>query len=274
MSNHYEGLGDKWVSLLADPPKELPEMMVWVLDKGVTRAAWQVSTPKKETVMVVCPQDAELRSAVTMTGKPGETLKPVCVVPFLEGLPNDLTVEEVRPWKTETEAYVAACRNEGANPIWFHEPLYFRDKDALTPGVRHTFKLAALAYGVRRALLDEMTITEGPQYEAFCAEWLAQNPDKTRLDVPQLTASLAGARIMQPGEYFGDYQLRAPIDAVEETTFADQFKVYKLFIRLGLNTENPLDLVVYAPETTCKLTPAVGDEIDALIWLQGRIIDE
>lgn len=273
MSKHYEGMGDKWVSLLADPATELPEMVAWVLHKGVTRPAWQVATAKKETMLVVCPQDAELRSSVTMSGKPGADMQPVCVVPFLEGLPMDLTVEDIRPWKSESEAYVAASRNEGGSPIWFHAPLYFRDKDALTPGVRHTFKLAALAYGVRRALLDEMTITEGPEYEAFCLEWLAQNPDKTRLDVPQLTASLEGARILQPGEYFGDYQLRAPIDAMEETTFAEM-KIYKLLIRLGVNTDNPLDLMVYAPENTCKITPKVGDEIDALIWLQGRIIDE
>ena len=39
-----------------------------------------------------------------------------------------------------------------------------------------------------------MTITEGVEYERYVAEWLAQNPGKTRLDVPQLTVDLRGAR--------------------------------------------------------------------------------
>ena len=33
----------------------------------------------------------------------------------------------------------------------------------------------------------KMTITEGVEYERYVAEWLAHNPGKTRLDVPQLT---------------------------------------------------------------------------------------
>lgn len=273
MSKHYEGLGDKWASLLINPPKDLPELVPFVLSNGATRPDWQVRTGKKESMMMVWPQESALRASVTVHGKVGEQLEPTAVMPLLDGLPNDMTVEEVRPWKSETDAYVAACRNEGSQPIWFHSPVYFRDQDALTPGVRHTFTLAAMAYGVRRALLDEMTITEGAQYEAYCIEWLAQNPGKTRLDVPQLTISLEGARILQPGEYFGDYQLRVPIENIEETTFHDM-KVYMLYTRLGLNTENPLELVIFAPEVICKnFIPQVNDEIDALIWLQGRILD-
>lgn len=274
MSKQFEGLGDKWASLLADPPHELPQMIPFVMDKGATRETWRQVTPKNETMLVVWPQDTPLRSAVTLQSKPESgDLKPLSVLPFMDGLPNDLTVEEVRPWKSETEAYVAACRNEDAQPIWFHTPLYFRDKPALTPGVRHTFNLAALAYGIRRALLDEMTITDGPQYDAYAEEWLQRNPGSTRIDVPQLVVSLDGARILMPGEYFGDYQLRVPIDRVEETTFGPQ-KVYMLFTRLGVETPNPLELLVYAPENVCKgIVPQAGDEIDALIWIQARIVD-
>lgn len=274
MSKHFEGLGDKWTSLLADPPNELPQMIPFVIDKGATRESWQQVTEKKETLLVVWPQESPLRSAVTLQGKPDSgDLKPLSVLPFMDGLLNDMTVEDVRPWKHETEAYVAACRNEDAQPIWFHTPLYYRDKPALTPGVRHTFILAALAYGVRRALLDEMTITDGPQYEAYAEEWLSRNPESTRLDVPQLAVSLDGARILMPDMHFGDYQLRAPIQKVEETTFGPQ-KVYILYTQLGLDTPNPLDLIVYAPENVCKgITPKAGDQVDALIWLQGRIVD-
>ena len=39
------------------------------------------------------------------------------------------------------------------------------------------------------------------------------------------------------------------------------------------NTPNPLRFPLYAPERVCKIVPQAGDEIDAIIWLQGRIID-
>lgn len=50
-----------------------------------------------------------------------------------------------------------------------------RDKDDLTPGVTHTFVLAGLAYGLRKAMLDEITITQGKRYEAYAG---APNTDQ------------------------------------------------------------------------------------------------
>ena len=89
--------------------------------------------------------------------------------------------------KQENGVALGACRNEGAMPLFFCNPLYFRDARMLaTPGVRHTFLLAGMAYGVRRALLDELTITEGPDYEAHAKAWLEAHPGSSRTDVPQL----------------------------------------------------------------------------------------
>ena len=104
------------------------------------------------------------------------------------------------------------------------------------------------------------------------AEWLSRHPGSTRLDVPQLTVDLKGARILMPGEIASEYQIRVPVTSVEEMTFRDE-KVYMLIVEFGLNTPNPLRFPLYAPERVCKLVPQAGDEIDAIIWLQGRIID-
>ena len=96
-------------------------------------------------------------------------------------------------------------------------------------------------------------------------EWLAQNPGKTRLDVPQLTVDLRGARIVVPGDVASEYQIRVPVTSVEEMHIQN--------VEFGLNTPNPLRFPLYAPERVCKIVPQAGDEIDAIIWLQGRIID-
>ena len=161
-----------------------------------------------------------------------------------------------------------------ALPIWFYTPFLFRDRDALTPGVRHTFLVAGLAYGVRPALLDEMTISSGPQYEEYTRQWLEAHPGSSRLDVPQLTLPLAGSRILMPGDAYGDYQVRVPITSVEEGAIGPE-TVYMLIVEFGLNTDNPLRFPLYAPARVCKdgYVPKAGDEIDALIWMQGRIAD-
>ena len=272
MSEHFEGIGRTWQVILNDPQKQLPNTIVHTLKKGGTRECWQRKDAQGETIVMAWPEDTPFRIGVTMHGKPGKKLRPVTAFPLLEGLPNDMTVEEYHPWKNKSEGTVAACRNEGASPIWVFTPCLFRDYDDLTPGVRHTFLISALAYGLRKALLDEMTITEGPEYEHHAQTWLEAHPGASRLDVPQLTMNLQGARILMPGNIVGDYQLRAPISAVDFIEVGGE-KIYVLTVEFGLNTPNPLRFPIYAPARVCKDEPLVGLDIDALVWMQGRILD-
>ena len=175
MSNHFEGLGKTWLTLLNDPEKEVPAVVMQVMKEGKTRDCWQRKDSKEETMVLAWPVETGFRAGVTIYGKAGEQLRPVSTYPLLEGAPNDMTVNETYSWANETEGEVSAICNEGGNPLWFYSPFLFRDRENLTPGVRHTFLIAGLAYGLRRALLDEMTITEGVEYERYVAEWLAQN---------------------------------------------------------------------------------------------------
>lgn len=273
MRTHLETLGDKWHTLLKDPQSELPGLAYTVASEGGTRPSWQYSHKNIDTMLLGFPPEATLRGAVIVTGTHGESLEPKTVFPLMEGLPNDMTVEDVHVWKNGIEGDTAAMRNEGAEPVWFYNPLLFRDRTNLTPGVRHTFLLSALCMGLRPALLDEMTISQGPLYEEHAAEWLQENPGASRLDVPQLKVPLSGARILVPGAYRCDYQIRVPITSVQETQFGEQ-TVYMLHVEFGLNTPNPLDIMLYAPKNVChNVEPKAGDEVDAYVWMQGRIID-
>ena len=211
MRTHFEGLGKAWLTLFKEPQRELPNLVVLTLDKGGTREAWRQNDEGLETLVMGWPAEAGLRIGVTVRGGLGERLKPISSYPLLEGLPNEMTVEAVHPWENQSEGTVGAARNEGAEALWFYTPFLFRDRDALTPGVRHTFLVAGLAYGVRPALLDEMTISSGPQYEEYTRQWLEAHPGSSRLDVPQLTLPLAGSRILMPGDAYGDYQVSGPI---------------------------------------------------------------
>lgn len=274
MREHFEGLGKAWLTLLDEPQRMLPNLIAVTLDKGGTRPVWRQNDEGLETMVMAWPAEAGLRVGVTMRGGLGDKLKPISCYPLLEGLPNDMTVEDSHIWENKSEGTVGACRNEGAEALWFYNPFFYRDKEDITQGVRQTFLISALAYGVRPALLDELTITEGLQYELYAKQWLDSHPGSTRLDVPQLTMPLAGARILIPDRFYSDYQTRVPISSVEEGKFGPE-KIYMLIVEFGLNTENPLRFPLYTPERVCKkgYVPTAGDEIDALIWMQGRITD-
>lgn len=271
---HFEGLGDAWAVLTGQAPEGIMSQVVGtVLHEGGTRSSWQWKRKGRDFVLMAWPQDQPVRAAVLMAGKEGGDLRPIDAVPLLEGLPNDLTVDDVYAWENGAGANVAVTMLEGKNPMWFYDPLYERDHDDLTPGITHTFLLAGLAYGLRKALLDEVTITQGPRYEAYAAAWLAENPDKSRLDVPALKVSVAGRHMIMPGRRFCEYQMRGAIEEVEDCQL-EKMPVKILYMSFPFEDRPPMRLPVYASKMVLgDYEPQKGDEVDAYVWLQARIID-
>lgn len=52
MSNHFEGLGKTWLTLLNDPEKEVPAVVMQVMKEGKTRDCWQRKDSKEETMVL------------------------------------------------------------------------------------------------------------------------------------------------------------------------------------------------------------------------------
>ena len=161
----------------------------------------------------------------------------------------------------------------GQNPMWFYDPLYLRDKDDLTPGVTQTFLLSGLAIALRKALLDDVNITQGPQYEAWAAQWLAENPGKTRLDVPPLKISMTGRQLIMPGRRFAEYQVRTKVERVDDVKL-EKMDIKVLYVRFPFDQRPDMVLPIYASKMVLRdYEPQEGDEVDAYVWLQGRVID-
>lgn len=271
---HAEGLGDAWVALTGQNPAAImPQVVATVLKEGGTRPPWQWKRGGREHVLMAWPEDQPVRAAVLVEGEEGGKLTPVTAVPLLEGLPNDLEVEGARPRAEGLGADVAVTMMEGENPMWFFDPLYGRDKDDLTPGITHTFWLAGLALGIRKALLDELTITQGPQYEAHAAAWLEEHPGASRLDVPPLKIPMTGKRAIMPGRRFSEYQVRNVVERVEDFRL-EKMDVKALYLNFPFEDRAPLRLALYASKFVLgDYVPEEGDEIEAYVWLEGRIID-
>lgn len=271
---HAEGLGQVWAALTGNDPRQImPQVVGTVLHEGGTRPPWQWKRDGREYILMAWPQDQPIRAAVLMGGPEGGKLKPVTAVPLLEGFPNDLTVEEVHPRQEGMGGDVAVNMLEGKNPMWFFDPLFGRDQPDLTPGVTHTFWLAAAALGVRKALLDEITITKGPRYEAYAENWLQNNHGTSRLDVPPLKLDIRGKTFIMPGRVFGEYQLRATIERIDDCQF-DKMPVKALYLSFPFDDRPKMHLALYAAQCALgEFTPAQGQEIEAYAWFQGRIID-
>ena len=271
---HFEGLGDAWGVLTGQNPAHVvPQVLGTVLSEGGTRPAWRWKRKNVEQALMAWPKDQPIRAAALFAGTEGERMYPKNVLPLLEGLPNDLTVEAVHPWENGFCANVAVSMQEDKNPMWFCDPLYTRDQDDLTPGVTHTFLLSGLAFHIRKALLDELTITQGPRYEAYAEAWLGENPGKSRLDIPPLKIDVAGKHIILPGRNFAEYQIRAMVEKVQDCQL-ERMPVKILYFRFPFENRPPLLLPLYVSQLTLNgLDPREGMEVDAYIWLQGRIID-
>ena len=116
---HFEGLGDAWGVLTGQNPGAIMSQIIGtVLHAGATRSVWQWQREGRDYVLMAWPQDQPARAAVLMAGEVEQKLSPVTAVPLLDGVPNDLTVEEVRPWAQGNLANVAVSVMEGENPLY------------------------------------------------------------------------------------------------------------------------------------------------------------
>ena len=272
---HFEGLGLQWGVLLGGMPQQLmPQVVATVLKAGGTRPAWRWNVNKTDFYLMAWPKDEPVRACVVMAGPEGDKLHPLDAFPMAEGLPNDAKVAETHPWKVGVGGNVAVTMTEGRSPMWFYDPVFERDYDMLTEGVTQTFLLSGVCLSIRKALLDDITITKGPPFEVYAQDWLEKNPGKTGLDVPPLKFNLKGRHLIMPGRQFCEYQMRATVEDVDDCRL-DRMDIRILYVSFPFDDRPSLQLPLYAPKSVLKdFDPKAGDEIDAYVWLQGRVTDQ
>lgn len=271
---HSGALGQVWFALTGQNPKNiLSQIAATVLEAGGTRPPWHWQAGETEYMAMAWPQDQPIRACVLLSGPAGKELKPISIFPLLEGLPNDLTVAEVYPLPEGGGANVAVSMEENRNPMWFFDPFYIRDKADLTPEVTHSFLLGAVALRINKALLDEITLTSGPVYELYAEQWLKEHKDSKSMDVPPLKIDISNKHLIMPGRFFGEYQIRAQVEELEEWHF-DKMPVQVLYVAMPFDKRPALRLPIYLSSFAANGFKAEkGQFIDAYVWLQGRVID-
>ncbi len=76
-----------------------------------------------------------------------------------------------------------------------------------------------------------------------------------------------------PGRRFCEYQLRAVIEDVQDCQL-EKMPLKLLYLSFPFETREPMRLALYVSRMALgDFEPEKGQEVDAYVWLQARIID-
>ena len=190
---------------------------------------------------------------------------PVCSC----GVENRLKVNETIPDRDGTEGVINASTTFGGS-IGFFDPYFFLNKDGSIEGSERNVSLAGLAYVLRKAEQDGITINEGPMIQEEKDRVLRENPHADVSKITSVFISMKGAALYLP--------LRESPDEGEFRICVDEVEFFRLGGReycrirgvLMRDDDNPLVADIYASGHVLEgYKPAVGDDIEGICWMQG-----
>lgn len=194
--------------------------------------------------------------------------------PFLTGLSeHDAEIEQVTLAPDRLQAMVTA-RIGGELILTYHEVLFAARRGLYVKGVDHRLVLAGVAHSFRRA--DAAPILIGPDAPAFAA--LSKGGTAVGKD-GNITIQTRGMAAIFPRSDIAPHaaEFRGPVIAVRKnlTDILGQpvWLVRVTVARVGEDhwTDIHLDIAVSATVLDGRPLPAVGDDIEGFILLQGSI---
>ncbi|OPY08338.1 MAG: hypothetical protein A4E67_00991 [Syntrophaceae bacterium PtaB.Bin038] len=262
--------GDHWAAIDPDHERLIEEMLSVVGTKG--RVVGRSNT-------VVGDGERQWESEVVGLRYPADPLGFLGLVvardgrremwtafPHAEGRSRStLIVERIEPEGNGIEAVIHVGMPD-AGGFSVSDPLYFLDKDHLEEGREAAFRLSAVAYGLRKC--EPVSLTGGPLFEMLREEYLEENPDRDPAEVTAIPISVAGTACLFPEED-ADAQVMFRVDEVY--TFDCGRPVTRLsgvVMRSGEDRELRIDVYASAPALD-GYVPRVGDEVQAVVWMQG-----
>lgn len=194
---------------------------------------------------------------------------PVCV----EGSDCQLVIDGIKSWENGIEGIIEAHVADGGM-VYFFDPYFFLNKDRYVIGEEVKVKLGALAYMVQKSEQLEIEITEGPMLEIHRQRLLEDDPNADVASITSVPISMDGAAIYFPrGEDQDDAEVRFKVTDTARFTCAD-----RPFMRLSGMIMRPdsgdISLNVYVSEQVLgEYVPQVGDNVEAVVWMQGYLAD-
>ena len=197
------------------------------------------------------------------------TAYPYC----FEGCSHRIKIEKLEPDADGGCEGIILGDFEGRASVAFFDPLFFLNQSNYKLGEEYTFSIAALAYMLRKTDQNTITITEGPLIEMEKERLLEENPNADESGVTSVELSIEKSCWLMPREIQDDFEYRGIVDSVQHFEI-EGTNFYGIKSTLFVADESPFEGVIYASEAILEgYIPQAGDSIEAVIWLQGRLLD-
>lgn len=184
-----------------------------------------------------------------------------------------LRLDRVRVWEGGVEAQIDAVWGEAE--VTFFDTAFLLHRGGYEAGADYEFLLAGIAYAARPATQARIPYTPHPDQVAWQRMLAAERGDPP----PEIPAHLdfSGTACFLPVPEWDDdeYSFRGPVKTVEAfDDFLGQagWKVRATVMRFGdEDADADLDIYITRRAWAAEEPPAVGEDIEGRLWLQGRL---
>jgi len=187
-----------------------------------------------------------------------------------DGCVNTVQIQHIRECSDGLEALIGAATEQGAD-ITFFDPHYHLNKSRYKTGTTQNVIFAALAYRLHPAEQDEILITEGPSQELHRQKILEENPGADISKITSVSFSLKNACGLMPTEIEDDYHYRGVPQHISQLQI-DELTLLQIRLTILRDSESGFDILLYASEFALGgYRPQIGQDIEGVLWLQGRL---
>jgi hypothetical protein len=153
----------------------------------------------------------------------------------------------------------------------FFDTYFFKNRNVYQPGQSHRFKLAALAYALRKPERMSIEVNDGPMVEMARKRSRKEDPNIDVSSITSVTLSLEGMCGIFPGETADDFDVRTVTEEVGYFEI-EGIGVYRIVCTIAKPDDQHLKVILYASESVLNgYRPQAGDNLEEGIWLQGYL---
>lgn len=206
-------------------------------------------------------QNARSKNARWMNG----SFYPVC----LQGTPITLKISSLQALADPGEGQINALTQDESE-VHFFDPFFYLNHKNYRRRQDQSVCLAGFAYVLRRAKSSTFQIDKGPLITRERERRLAQD-SSAEVSHIRLNISMQGASIFLPIHDSPDYTVRTQIQAVSQFEVMG-IRFYRIEGALLRGDQQELLIPIYASAwSNHGYVPQVGDDVEAVIWLQGYL---
>lgn len=275
--------GDHWEAIFGDTETIVDEVIPQILRLGRPSDIFpfefennQGQLQKEEAASLTYLETPLRLMALVVTNSTGESLKREMWTAYpiaSDGRVHRIRVDEIKICEYGFEGIVHGKVKGGAS-ISFFDPEFFKNRHIYESGKAYDFSVAGIAYVLKPAKQQSLTIDEGPILEMERERLLEEDPNADPNSIIPVELSLAEMRCLLPRELADDSEFRTVID--EAGYFeVEGHGVFRLRATMMIPDDHHFDINLYASEAVLEgYRPKPGDSIEGVLWLQGRLASD